>query len=258
MEHSERPCIITGNWKMYKTIEESVDFVKRLIPHINDSSPDIFLAVPFTSIQPLSKEAAGSSLQIGAQNMNDASEGAFTGEVAARMLKDAGATFVILGHSERRNIFHEENDFINRKVKRAIKEGLRPVLCIGESKEDREAGKTEEVIQKQLKECLANIDIDDLSTLIVAYEPIWAIGANNRSASPEIAQETHMICRRYLSEILSPELAEQLVIQYGGSVNPENASNLLRQPDIDGLLIGGASLSLESFVEIMNDRSHID
>lgn len=258
MIHSQRPCIITGNWKMYKTIQESIDFVKKLIPLSASSPSKIFLAVPFTSIQPLAKEVVGSPILIGAQNMNDASEGAFTGEVAARMLRDAGATFVILGHSERRRLFKEDNAFINRKVKRAIVEGLRPVLCLGETREERDENRTAEVLSTQLKECLAGIEPKSLVNLIVAYEPIWAIGAGNQSASPEIAQDAHLICRKFLSELLTPEIAEQIVIQYGGSVTPKNASDLLKQPDIDGLLIGGASLSLESFVEIVNDRSHID
>lgn len=258
MISSQRPSIITANWKMYKTIQESTDFIKKLIPRVKDSPAQIFIAAPFTSIQALAVLTKGTAIQIGAQNMNDATEGAFTGEVAARMLKDAGASFVILGHSERRHLFHEDNAFINRKIKRALESGLRPVLCIGETKEERDANKAIEVLHTQLKESLAGFSAEALSSLIVAYEPIWAIGVGHQAASPETAEEMHLACRQFLSELFGAKFAEALVIQYGGSVNTKNASALLRQQDIDGLLIGGASLSLESFVEIVNDRSYLD
>jgi triosephosphate isomerase len=253
MEQSQRPQIITGNWKMHKTIEEAKDFVNQLAPLTKNSSSKIYLAVPFTAISPLVKEGENTLITIGAQNMNDASEGAFTGEIAGRMLKEAGAKFALLGHSERRRLFNENNALINRKVKQALEVDLQPVLCVGETKKEREEGQTQEVICRQITECLADIKPESLQSLILAYEPVWAIGTGE-NATPEMAQEAHRFCREVLASLLTPELANQIVIQYGGSVTPSNSHDLLSQPDIDGLLVGGASLSLESFSKIVNDR----
>ncbi|CUI16582.1 triosephosphate isomerase [Candidatus Protochlamydia naegleriophila] len=247
-----RPVVITGNWKMYKTIQEAQSFVSQLIPVVEEDDVGVWLAVPFTAIYSLAQEVQKTPLMIGAQNMNDASEGAFTGEIAGKMLKEAGASFVLLGHSERRRLYHEDNAFINRKVKRALEAGLRPVLCVGETLQEYEAGETQHVIQTQLTECLKELAAEQLKSLVIAYEPVWAIG-HGQSATPEIAQEVQSFCRQVMAEQFSSELAEQLVIQYGGSVNTSNAKELLSQPDIDGLLIGGASLSLESFIQIVND-----
>lgn len=250
---SSRPTIIAGNWKMYKTIEEATQFVKTLSPLIEKSQATVFLAVPFTAIHPAAEEVKqlGCSIIVGAQNMNDATEGAFTGEVAAKMLLDAGAQFVILGHSERRHIFHESDVFINRKIKRALKDGLQPVLCIGETLEQREAGQTEEVLKSQILGSLEGLTEKDLSKLILAYEPVWAIGTG-KVAHPQDAQSAHEFCRSVIAENWGQEVANGLVIQYGGSVKPENAANLLAQEDVDGLLVGGASLSAHSFSQIIN------
>lgn len=253
---SLRPQIITGNWKMYKTYDEAHLFVKELIPKLENCQSKIYLAVPYTLIQPLVKEANSTSLVIGAQNMNDASEGAFTGEIAGIMLKDAGAQFVLIGHSERRRIFNESNDFINRKVKRAFKDKLQVVLCVGETKEEFENEKTQEILRTQLTEGLKAITLEGNNSLIVAYEPVWAIGTNE-NATPEIAQQTHLFIREVLSQIFSPEVANEIVIQYGGSVNALNSEELLSQPDIDGLLVGGASLSLETFVQIIHTSESV-
>lgn len=254
MEPSNRPIIVTGNWKMHKTIEEAREFAQTLIPMIQSSPVKAYLAVPYTIIFPLAEVVHDQPLTIGAQNMNDASEGAFTGEVAGKMLKDAGARFVLIGHSERRRLFQENNAFINRKMNRAIEVGLQPVLCIGETKEERDRGLTRDIITAQLLECLMGIKPESLNNLILAYEPVWAIGTG-LSATPEQAQEAHHFCREILGKFLSPEQANQIVIQYGGSVTPANAKELIKQPDIDGLLVGGASLSLESFSQIVNDSS---
>ena len=251
MNHTLRSKVITGNWKMYKSLEEAIEFVNHLIPMIQNYSTRVCLAVPYTMIQTLTKEVEGSNLLIGAQNMNDASEGAFTGEIAGRMLMDVGAKFVLLGHSERRHLFHEDNAFINRKIKRALQDGLQPVLCIGETEEEHKADRAQEVIRRQLVECLAGIHIDSLDHLSLSYEPVWAIGTGN-CALPEMAQEVHYFCRQILGEIFNFETAAKVIIQYGGSVNPSNAIELLNKPDVDGLLIGGASLSLESFSQIIN------
>jgi len=256
MSRPQRPKVITGNWKMHMTLDDATSFVHQLIPATRDCTTQIFLAVPFTMIQTLAKEAEGSHVVIGAQNMNDASQGAFTGEIAGSMLVEVGAKFVLLGHSERRHLFKEKNEFINRKVKRAIEVGLRPVLCIGETKEEHQAGRTREILRQQLVGGLLGISAEALENLIVAYEPVWAVGTGE-PATPEIAQQEHRFCREILSEILAPELAEKIVIQYGGSVTPANAKQLLSQPDIDGLLIGGASLSLASFTQIVNDSESV-
>ena len=254
MDNASRPFVITGNWKMHKTIEEALSFVRGLLASFQPSeTKKIGLAVPFTVIYPLSQEVKNAPLAIGAQNMNDASEGAFTGEIAGTMLKDAGAQFVLLGHSERRSLYHEDDARINRKVKRAVEAGLQPVLCVGETKKEYETGETHEVITRQLTEGLKDLQPHQLQDLVIAYEPVWAIG-NGHSATPEVAQEAQLFCRQVLGKILTEELAQRIVIQYGGSVNPSNAHALLAQPDIDGLLIGGASLSLETFCQIVNDN----
>lgn len=253
MPTKNRPTVITGNWKMYKTIPEATAFIQELIPLVKKATVQVYLAVPFTALRAAADCAKKSPIVIGAQNMHDATEGAFTGEIAGRMLKDAGARFVILGHSERRRLFKESNAFINRKVKRALAEGLQPVVCIGETLEEREANQTEEVLSRQLLESLADVTDEQLEQLMIAYEPVWAIGSD-RPATPEIAQEVQAQCRKKMAQQWGKAVAEKIVIQYGGSVNPENAHALLKQPDIDGLLIGGASLSVATFSEIINEE----
>ncbi len=247
----ERSIVITGNWKMYKTIEESVQYINDLIPLVKDSKSVIYLAVPFTAIKASSVATEGSNIVIGAQNMNDASEGAFTGEIAASMLLDAGARFVILGHSERRHIFKETNEFINRKVKKALQVGLQPVLCVGETSSNRESGEVESALEEQLSKSLSGISIQDLAKMMIAYEPVWAVGTDH-PAKPDEAEEAHQIIRKIIAREWDPKVAEKIVIQYGGSVKPENAKAFLDRPDIDGLLVGGASLSPHVFSKIVN------
>lgn len=251
MTDVKRPVVITGNWKMHKTMDEAKSFVQELVPLVQQTPIQVGLAVPFTFIRPVSEQTKGTNVVIGAQNMHDAAEGAFTGEIAAKMLKEAGAQFVLLGHSERRRLFHESNAFINRKIKRAIAEELKPTLCIGETLEERENGMMEEIIRIQLSECLADLSSEQLATLTIAYEPVWAIGTD-QAATPEMAQAAHQICRAKIAETWGELLAKQIVIQYGGAVKPDNVEALLEQPDIDGLLIGGASLSLVTFSKIIN------
>ncbi|MCH9626697.1 MAG: Triosephosphate isomerase [Chlamydiales bacterium] len=250
---SVRPTVIAGNWKMYKTIEEAKTFVETLAPLIEKSQATVYLAVPFTALASTAQQVKRleSSLVLGAQNMNDASEGAFTGEIAARMLLDVGARFVILGHSERRQLFHETSAFINQKVKRALEEGIQPILCIGETLNQREADETEAVLKEQLLASLENVSAEELARMIVAYEPIWAIGTG-KVAHPKDAESAHAFIRGVVAENWGKQSADQLVIQYGGSVKPENAPELLAQSNIDGLLVGGASLSAESFSNIIN------
>lgn len=250
MTNADRPVVITGNWKMYKTIEEGVAFVRELIPLVRETPRMVRLAVPFTLIKPLSDVAKGTNIVIGAQNMHDATEGAFTGEIAGKMLIDAGAKFVILGHSERRLLFCETNAFINRKVKRALSDGLHAVLCIGETLQQREENQTEAILKAQLFECLADVKEEQLTHTSLSYEPVWAVGT--QAATPDIVEAGLARLREWLAEGWSESISKHMVIQYGGSVKPDNAKDFLDLPDVDGLLIGGASLDVESFSKIVN------
>lgn len=243
-----RPSIIAGNWKMYKTIEEACSFIKTIGEILPTIDAEVLLAVSFTALKPCIETAEKMNLKIGAQNMNDATEGAFTGEIAARMLQDVGAQFVLLGHSERRKLFHEDDTFINRKVLRALEAHILPILCVGETFEEREDGKTEEVLSRQLQEGLNGVE--GVSKLYIAYEPVWAIGTG-RAATAEIAEEAHAFIRRTLQELYGEEFAQKVVILYGGSVSPDNADSFLKEEDVDGLLIGSASLKTESFAKIL-------
>jgi triosephosphate isomerase (TIM) len=245
-----KAVIIAGNWKMYKTNIEAAEYIKKLKAKGVGDKTRVLLAVPFTAISTAAEEAKGSHIEIGAQNMNDASEGAFTGEVAAKMLLDAGASFVILGHSERRRYFKEDNAFIHRKVQRAVREGLKAILCVGESYDEREAGKSAEVIHKQLSECLEGLQEGDISRLLIAYEPLWAIGTGV-NATPSLVEEEHQKIRKMLTEKFGEE-AGKIPLLYGGSVNPSNTSAYIEEADVDGLLVGGASLNLDTFDQIIN------
>ncbi|MDN3506268.1 MAG: triose-phosphate isomerase [Simkaniaceae bacterium] len=236
-----RPIIIAGNWKMHKTIGETAQFIEDLLPQVEKASSKVLIAPPFTSIAVAAAVAKGSNILIGAQNMSDVDEGAFTGEVSAGMLKDAGAQFVILGHSERRQHFGETDEHINRKLKQAIAQNIPAILCIGESEKDRTDGLSDQVLKAQLDGALQGID--NLQSLIIAYEPVWAIGTG-KTATPEIAQETHQMIRAHLSN-------QNVPLLYGGSVKPANITTILQQPDIDGALIGGASLDVESFTQMV-------
>lgn len=248
-----RALHIIGNWKMHKSLEEAATFVSGLIHDLDAmKSLEIGLAVPYTLISTLSEKCASSSLLIGAQNMNDASEGAFTGEIAGSMLKDAGASFVILGHSERRRFFHESDHFINKKVRRALEVGIKPLLCIGETEEEKESGSAEAVLKEQLEKGLEGLKPEDLSELMIAYEPVWAIG-RGKAADPEEVQERHTFIRSCLSDSFKKTKAGTVPLLYGGSVNVDNATYFLNQDQVDGLLIGSASLSLETFRQIIDD-----
>lgn len=244
---TKRP-VIAGNWKMYKTVSEAVEFVEKATPLVEGKDRRVLLAVPFTAIHSAAKkvEEMGSSILIGAQNMSDASEGAFTGEVAGTMLLEAGARFVILGHSERRRLFGESSGFINRKVHKALELGIEPIVCVGETEQERDAGQMEKVVKSQLEETLAGVDLSSESRLLFAYEPVWAIGTG-KVATPKEAEEAHQFCRQVLIEMG----AKEPQILYGGSVKSENAATLLDLPDVDGVLVGGASLSPESFANIV-------
>ncbi|WP_457568992.1 triose-phosphate isomerase [Desulfurobacterium sp.] len=245
-----RRPLIAGNWKMNKTVSESVEFARNFVDAVSDvADRDILICPPFTSLQVLGQIFDGTNVKLGAQNMHFEEKGAFTGEISPLMLKDVGCTFVILGHSERRHIFGENNDFINKKVLSAVSHGLIPILCVGELLEEREAGRTFEVVGTQLEEGLKGLSKE--ADFVVAYEPVWAIGTG-KTATPELAEEVHRFLREKLAELFGKEKAESVRILYGGSVKPENVEGLMAMENIDGALVGGASLKVESFVKIVN------
>lgn len=245
-----RKTIIAGNWKMHKTVAEAVVFIEKLTPCVEDAQCLVWIAPPFTAIHSAAAAASDSKIAIGAQNMSDQDEGAFTGEISAKMLKEAGAGFVILGHSERRLHFLESDEHIHHKVRRALAEKLPVILCIGESAEERQAGSSFAALKKQLDGCLGGLKAEELAPVTIAYEPVWAIGTG-KSATPEIAQETHAEIRSYLTETWGDSWASSASLLYGGSVKPATIAPLLDQPDIDGALIGGASLDVETFSQMV-------
>ncbi len=247
-----RELYIVGNWKMYKTAREAADYIAQLEPRVRNCKGKIYLAVPFTSIASAARAAKGSNISIGAQNVHDAREGAFTGEISSLMLKEAGAEFVILGHSERRTLFGETDFTIREKVVRALQDDLQPILCVGETLEERSGAGAQEVLKRQIHACLAGIPTEDVERVVLAYEPIWAIGTG-KTASPKMAQESHAYCRLVVAELLGKKIAEHMSILYGGSVKPENGGSLTAQKDIDGVLVGGASLDPEAFAEIAHN-----
>lgn len=246
-----RKPFIAGNWKMNATSEETEALIQALKGRIADvSGVDVAVAPPFVYLHKAVYTAQGSAVQVGAQNCYFESGGAYTGEIAPEMLKDVGCDFVILGHSERRHILNETDEMINRKVKKALAAGLDVILCVGELLEEREAGKTQDVVQTQLRDGLRGISQDDMKKITIAYEPVWAIGTG-KTATPDQAQDVHAFIRGWLTEAYSSALSEAVRIQYGGSVKPDNAKDLLSQPDIDGALVGGASLKADSFAAIV-------
>lgn len=251
MTRVRRPTIIVGNWKMHKTIAEAKSFVDKLAPSAANTKAGVWLAVPFTAIQASAEVAKPTRIVIGAQNAHEQESGAFTGEISCSMLKDAGASFVILGHSERRKLFHETDICINKKVKRALHDKLRPIVCVGETLEQHQAGQAFSVIEQQLSQSLKDLNSIEIENIILAYEPTWAIGTN-LTATPEQAENIHKFCREFLSHQWTSSVAEKIVILYGGSVKPDNASALLRESDVDGLLVGGSSLSVDSFSKIID------
>lgn len=247
-----RKILIVGNWKMHMSASETRAFIQDLTLKIKGMTSSVYLAPPFTSIEAGARAAKGSSLLIGAQNMSPFLQGAYTGEISSRMLKEAGACFVILGHSERRQIFKEDHELIALKVKAAIEAELKPIVCIGETEEERVAHQTKQVLDQQLWEALKALTSDQLKKIILAYEPVWAIGTG-KTATAEVAQETHLLCRTFLLEKWGREVAQNIPILYGGSVKPENIKELIQKPDIDGALIGGASLKVDSFAQIIHN-----
>lgn len=237
---------VVANWKMNKTIVEALSYIKELVDILKKTQAEVWLAVPFTAIRAV-REIVPSSFLVGAQNMNDASHGAFTGEIAGQMIKEAGGEFVILGHSERRHYFHESDEFINKKVVRALETTLVPLVCIGEGFEDRESNQTEAVLRGQISEGLKSVKP---SSCVIAYEPIWAIGTG-KTATPELVSETHKMIRKILGEVFGAEEAQKTAILYGGSVTPATAQALATTEGVNGFLVGTASLQPESFAKIV-------
>ena len=246
-----RTPIIAGNWKLYKTISEGRELVKRLKEDLADVSDcEIIIAPVFTVLAPLAAEMAGSNIQLAAQNCHPAENGAFTGEVSALLLKDAGCTFVIVGHSERRQLFGETDAFINAKIKAVLAAGMQAIFCIGETLAERESGEMFDVLTRQVREGLSGLDSTAMSNVIIAYEPVWAIGTG-KVASVDEAQDAHVFIRGLISGLFAGKIEEQTRILYGGSVKPENIDGLMAQEDIDGALVGGASLKAEDFIRIV-------
>ncbi|WP_126428627.1 triose-phosphate isomerase [Brevibacillus marinus] len=245
-----RTPILAGNWKMYKTIREAVEFVKQLPTDNPAEGVEQVICAPFTALPALSERLRGSAYRLGAQNVHFAEEGAYTGEVSPVMLKELGVSYVIVGHSERRQYFNETDESVNQKVKAALKHGLTPIVCVGESLAERDAGRTGEVVRRQTKAALAGIPAEEAKQLVIAYEPIWAIGTG-RSSSAEEANQTISQIRRVVAECAGEAAAQAIRIQYGGSVKPENIGSFLRFPDIDGALVGGASLKADSYLQLV-------
>ena len=247
-----RKPLIAANWKMYKTPAQAQEFMKNFLPLVTNHGRDEIVVCPsFTSISVVIAAVTGSGVAIGAQNMHFADEGAYTGETSPLMLKAIGATHVILGHSERRQYFAETDELINKKLKTALQHKLIPIVCVGEVLAEREANKTQEVLLRQTSGVLASITASAASPIVIAYEPVWAIGTG-KTATPQIAAEAHSVIRKEVARLLGQETANNLRILYGGSVKPDNATTLMNEEEIDGALVGGASLDPQFFAKIVN------
>ncbi|MBI1884370.1 MAG: triose-phosphate isomerase [Chlamydiae bacterium] len=244
--------IIAGNWKMNKTTAEAVTFVQSLKKELGQLSDRLcVICPPFTALLSVAQELKGSGIEWGAQNLFWETEGAFTGEISSRMLKEIGASYCILGHCERRKILKETDEMVHRKVKKALAEGLSPIVCVGERLEEREKGITFDVIKSQVTQDLEGLKKEEVLRCVLAYEPVWAIGTG-RNATPLQAQEVHAFIRKLLGEQFGEEAASKVRIQYGGSVKPDNIDELMAEDDVDGALVGGASLDIKSFARIVN------
>jgi len=246
-----RRPIIAGNWKMNKTIGEAVELAKALKAKVGDvTDVEVIVAPTFTALSAVADAVKGSNIKLSAQDMHWEKNGAFTGEISPLMLKDVGCQYVIIGHSERRLFFGETNETVNKKVKSAHEYSIIPIMCVGEKLEEREAGIMKEIVKDHVINGLTGLTEEQMLATVIAYEPVWAIGTG-KTATPEQAQEVHQFIRELLSDMYSPKVADAVVIQYGGSVKPDNVAQLMSQPDIDGGLIGGASLDADTFTKIV-------
>lgn len=247
-----RRPIIAGNWKMNNTIAETKALLTELKPLVKDAEAEVVVCVPYTDIATAGEIIKGSNIKLGAENVHWAEKGAFTGEISAKMLKELDVEYVIIGHSERRQYFGESDETVNMRVKAALAAGLKPIICVGESLDEREGNKTESVVRTQTAGALKDIDKSELDNIVIAYEPIWAIGTG-RTATSEQANETIKVIRDAVAELYCRDCAENKVrIQYGGSMNPKNVKELMAMPEIDGGLIGGASLKAVDFSNVVN------
>ena len=252
-----RRYFIAGNWKMNNTASQAVELINGINAQIaGETSVDVAVCPTFTALDASSKALAGSNVKLGAQNMYTKASGAYTGEISADMLKEFNCTYVILGHSERREYFKETDAFINEKVKAVLANGMKPILCVGEKLEEREAGNTIAVVSKQTSEGMAGLSAEEAQKVVIAYEPVWAIGTG-KTATPAMAQEVHAEIRKVLADLFGTEASENIQILYGGSMKPENADDLLKEKDIDGGLIGGAALKADSFVALVKSAAKL-
>ncbi len=245
-----RKVIIAGNWKMNKTVSESVEFIEELKKEELDKEVECVVCAPFISLERMSVASKNTAIKLGAQNVSQYDNGAYTGEISTSMLKDLNMEYVILGHSERRQYFLETNEVINQKVQKVLSSKMTPILCVGETLEERESGKMNDVIATQIKEGLANLSFEQAKGVVVAYEPIWAIGTG-KTATSDQANEMAMFIRKQLRKLFQ-DVAEDISILYGGSVKPNNIKEIMVQSDIDGALVGGAALKVDSFAELVN------
>jgi len=245
-----RRPFVAGNWKMNMLSASASQLARELTENLPEGNIEVAICPPFVYLSAVADIISTSKIKLGAQNVYFEPKGAFTGEISAQMLKDVGCEYVIIGHSERRHILGETNELINSKLKAGIEAGLKPILCVGEKLDQRDAGQTEKIIQTQLEEGLVGLGAEALKDLVIAYEPVWAIGTG-RNASPEQAQEVHLFVRNWLGEKFGGTFAENCIIQYGGSVKPANAESLMSQGDVDGALVGGASLKADDFIKII-------
>ena len=246
-----RKKVIAGNWKMNMLPGEAIEFITELTPLVKDSKKEVILCVPYTDLFYALLTAQGTNIKIGAQNMHFEEKGAYTGEVSGKMLKSINVEYVIIGHSERRQYFNETDETVNKKIKAAFANGLKPIVCVGETLEQREAGKTVEIITKQTELALEGLTNEQVKNTIIAYEPIWAIGTG-KTATSEDANNSIKEIRNKIADIYGKDVAEEVIIQYGGSVKSTNAKELFEMSDIDGGLVGGASLKAEEFSKIVN------
>ena len=246
-----RTPVIAGNWKMNKTVAEAVALASEIKEKVAGvENVKIIVCPVFTAVKSVADVLKGTNVKVGAQDMYWETSGAFTGEVSGEMLNEAGAEYVLIGHSERRQYFGETNETVNKKLKKALSIGLKPIVCIGETLADREAGNTEAVVEKQVREGFVGLTAEEMKGTIIAYEPVWAIGTG-KTATADQAEAVHAFVRNLVSQLWDKETADAVVIQYGGSMKPENVASLLAQPDIDGGLIGGAALKADSFEKLV-------
>ena len=251
MDKEKRKAVIAGNWKMNKNATEAAALIDELIPAVKDASCEVVICTPYTDLVTAVAKTKGTNIHVGAENVHFEKSGAYTGEISADMLVDLGVEYVVVGHSERRQYFAETDETVNKRAKAALAAGLKPIICVGESLAQREQGVTEELVRMQVKIALGGVSAEQLKNVVIAYEPVWAIGTG-RTATADQAQEVCAAIRKVVGELYGEDAARGLTVQYGGSMNAENAAELLAKPDVDGGLIGGASLKADQFAVIVD------